>query len=135
MQVAHHLLLSHGVALQALRSQGCTAPLGIVLNQAPIHAATDSPEDLAKARLDDGLTIRWYMDALLLGSYPEDVLAFLGEDAPRCRRATWRPSASRSISSASTTTRATSPAPGRRWAPSSPAGKSPTWAGRSSRPD
>jgi beta-glucosidase len=56
--------------------------MGIVLNQAPIHAATDSPADLARARLDDGLTIRWYMDALLRGSYPDDVLAFLGEDAP-----------------------------------------------------
>ena len=83
MQVAHHLLLSHGVALQALRVAALRCPLGIVLNQAPIHAATDSPEDLAKARLDDGLTIRWYMDALLRGRYPEDVLAFLGEDAPQ----------------------------------------------------
>jgi beta-glucosidase len=83
MQVAHHLLLSHGLALQALRAQQCTAPLGIVLNQAPIHPATASPEDLARARLDDGLTIRWYMDALLRGCYPDDVLAFLGEDAPQ----------------------------------------------------
>jgi beta-glucosidase len=83
VQVAHHLLLSHGVALQALRSQRCTAPLGIVLNQAPIHAATNSPQDRAKAHLDDGLTIRWYMDALLRGRYPEDVLGFLGEDAPQ----------------------------------------------------
>jgi len=57
-------------------------PLGIVLNQSPSHAATDSAEDIAKARLDDGLTIRWYMDPLLLGTYPEDVLAFLGADAP-----------------------------------------------------
>jgi beta-glucosidase len=82
MQVAHHLLLSHGIALDALRAQGCRAPLGIVLNQSPIHAATDAPEDIAKARLDDGLTIRWYMDALLRGQYPQDVLDFLGEDAP-----------------------------------------------------
>ncbi len=82
MQVAHHLLLSHGIALDALRSQGCRAPLGIVLNQSPIHAATDSPADVAKARLDDGLTIRWYMDALLRGRYPQDVLDFLGEDSP-----------------------------------------------------
>ena len=85
MQVSHHLLLSHGVALQALRAQGCPAPLGIVLNQSPIHPATDSAEDHAKARLDDGLTIRWYMDPLLLGTYPEDVLSFLGEDAPQVR--------------------------------------------------
>jgi beta-glucosidase len=83
MQVSHHLLLSHGWALQAMRAQRCTAPLGIVLNQAPIHAATDSAEDLARARLDDGLTIRWYMDALLRGSYPQDVLEFLGSDAPQ----------------------------------------------------
>ena len=82
MQVSHHLLLSHGLALQSLRAQGCKAPLGIVLNQSPIHPATDSPEDLAKARLDDGLTIRWYMDPLLLGRYPEDVMSFLGADAP-----------------------------------------------------
>lgn len=83
MQVAHHLLLSHGIALQALRAEGCKAPLGIVLNQSPIHPATDSAEDRAKARLDDGLTIRWYMDALLEGRYPQDVLAFLGGDAPQ----------------------------------------------------
>jgi beta-glucosidase len=83
MQVSHHLLLSHGWALQAMRARRCAAPLGIVLNQAPIHAATDSAEDLARARLDDGLTIRWYMDALLRGSYPQDVLDFLGSDAPQ----------------------------------------------------
>ncbi|MDH4166239.1 MAG: GH1 family beta-glucosidase [Gammaproteobacteria bacterium] len=83
LQVAHHLLLSHGLASQAMRAQHCTAPLGIVLNQSPIHPATDSPQDLARARLDDGLTIRWYMDPLLRGRYPEDVLAFLGEDAPQ----------------------------------------------------
>jgi beta-glucosidase len=83
MQVAHHLLLSHGVALQAMRAGRCPAPLGIVLNQSPTHPATASAEDHAKARLDDGLTIRWYMDALLHGCYPEDVLAFLGEDAPQ----------------------------------------------------
>jgi beta-glucosidase len=85
MQASHHLLVSHGLALQALRAQGVAAPLGIVLNQSPSHAATDSSEDVAKARLEDGLTIRWYMDPLLLGSYPADVLAYLGADAPPVR--------------------------------------------------
>lgn len=82
MQAAHHLLLSHGLAAQAIRAQGTRAPVGIVLNQSPIHPATDSPEDAAKARLDDGLTIRWYMDSLLGRGYPQDVLDFLGNDAP-----------------------------------------------------
>jgi beta-glucosidase len=81
-QVSHHLLVSHGLALQALRSSGCAAPLGIVLNQSPIHPATASDTDRARARLEDGLLIRWYMDPLLLGSYPQDILEHLGDDAP-----------------------------------------------------
>ncbi len=82
-QVAHHLLLSHGLAVQALRAVGSRAQLGIVLNLAPIHAATGSDADLAKARLDDGRLVRWYMDPLFRGEYPADVLDFLGADAPR----------------------------------------------------
>lgn len=83
MQVSHHLLVSHGRAVQAMRAAGCRAPMGIVLNQSPIHPATDSETDHAKARLDDGLIIRWYMDPLLTGSYPADVIEHLGADAPQ----------------------------------------------------
>lgn len=82
-QVSHHLLLSHGLALRALRAQGCTAKLGIVLNLSPMHPATGSPEDLAKTRLEDGLLLRWYMDPLFHAAYPQDVLGHLGADAPR----------------------------------------------------
>jgi beta-glucosidase len=82
MQVAHHLLLSHGLALQALRADGCPARLGIVLNLSPIGPATDSPEDAAAARLEDGRTVRWYMDPLFHGRYPADVWQHLGADVP-----------------------------------------------------
>jgi beta-glucosidase len=82
-QVSHHLLLSHGLALQALRAAGSRAQLGIVLNLAPIHTATDSESDRVRARLDDGRLVRWYMDPLFKGEYPADVLEFLGADAPR----------------------------------------------------
>ena len=82
MRAAHHLLLSHGMAVRALREVGCKAELGIVLNLSPIHAATDSPQDLAKARLDDGRLVRWFMDPLYKASYPQDILEHLGADAP-----------------------------------------------------
>ena len=81
-QVSHHLLLSHGLALQALRAQGCSADLGIVLNLSPMHPATGSPADHAKTALEDGKLLRWYMDPLFKGRYPDDVLADLGADAP-----------------------------------------------------
>lgn len=83
MQVAHHLLLSHGLALQALRADGCRARLGIVLNLSPIGPATDSPEDRAAACLEDGRSVRWYMDPLFKGRYPDDVWEHLGADAPQ----------------------------------------------------
>jgi beta-glucosidase len=82
-QVSHHLLLSHGLALQALRAAGCRARLGIVLNLAPVQPATAAPADVEQARLEDGRLVRWYMDPLFHGSYPQDVLEDLGQDAPR----------------------------------------------------
>ncbi|WP_310385604.1 GH1 family beta-glucosidase [Roseateles sp.] len=81
-QVSHHLLLSHGLALRALREQGVSAKLGIVLNLAPMHPATDSAADRAQATLEDGRLLRWYVDPLFKASYPSDVLADLGADAP-----------------------------------------------------
>lgn len=83
MQVAHHLMLSHGEALTALRADGVRAPLGIVLNQAPVHPATALLEDREQARLEDGELVRWYMDPLFKGCYPEDVWETLGGDAPQ----------------------------------------------------
>jgi beta-glucosidase len=82
-QVSHHLLLSHGMAVQALRQSHPKLPLGIVLNLSPIYPASADEADVAKARLDDGMIVRWYMDALFHARYPADVLAHLGEDAPQ----------------------------------------------------
>ena len=82
-QVSHHLLLSHGLALRALRADGCKAKLGIVLNMAHAMPATDSEEDAAKCRLDDAKGRRWYADPLFKGRYPQEVLDELGRDAPQ----------------------------------------------------
>lgn len=84
MQVSHHLLLAHGHAIDAMRAQ-TRAPLGIVLNHTPSFPARPTPEDRRAARLDDGLNVRWYMDPLFMGSYPADVVAHLGADAPDIR--------------------------------------------------
>ncbi len=90
MQVSHHLLLSHGMAVQAMRAAGTRATLGIVLNQSPITAETDAPADRHEAAIADGLIVRWYMDALLKNSYPQDVLTHLGADAPVVREDDFR---------------------------------------------
>jgi beta-glucosidase len=82
IQVSHHLLVSHGLAVKALRADGARAPLGIVLNLAPAVPATDSAADRAQAAINDARARRWYTDPLFRGHYPEEVLAELGADAP-----------------------------------------------------
>ncbi len=81
-QVAHHLLLSHGLAVRALRAEGAKARLGLVLNMAHQMPLTDSAADQAKARLDDARGRRWYADPVFKGSYPAEILSELGADAP-----------------------------------------------------
>ncbi|RAR56660.1 broad-specificity cellobiase [Paraburkholderia unamae] len=81
--VAHHLLLSHGLAVQALRADGVKAPLGIVLNQSPAHGATNAPEDLAAASLEYAKFVRWYMDPIFKGKYPAEALHWYGESGPQ----------------------------------------------------
>src|SRR5882757_5448361 len=82
MQVSHHCLLSHGLAMKAMRSSRSNLDVGIVLNLSPVYSASDSPADTTLASREDGLLVRWYMDALLRGQYPADILEFLAADAP-----------------------------------------------------
>ncbi|MEO3790363.1 GH1 family beta-glucosidase [Nonomuraea sp. B10E15] len=70
---AHHLNLAHGLAVQAMGARR----VGGSVNLYAVTPATDSAEDLDAARRIDGLQNRFFLDALLLGSYPEDVLADL----------------------------------------------------------
>lgn len=81
-QASHHLLVSHGLAVKAIR-QHSRADVGIVLNMSPVYPATDSDLDAAHAKLEDGRLVRWYMDALFKSRYPVDVLEHLGADAPQ----------------------------------------------------
>jgi beta-glucosidase len=74
LRVAHHLLLSHGMAAQALRAEATGVPVGITLNLAPVRAASTSADDRAAATRMDGHLNRWFLDPVLRGRYPEDML-------------------------------------------------------------
>jgi beta-glucosidase len=71
---AHHLLLSHGWAVEAIRSGVADADVGITLNLAHAYPASPSPEDEAAAWHLDGEGNRWFLDPLFRGSYPADLL-------------------------------------------------------------
>ena len=76
---AHHLLLGHGHALEALRATVPSARVGTTLNLYSVRAASDTEADSDAARRIDGLSNRLFLDPVLKGSYPADVLDDLGE--------------------------------------------------------
>lgn len=74
VQVVHHLLLSHGLAVRAFRQIApASAKIGIALFLWPQEPATDRPRDMAAARRMDGLVNRQFLDPLFKGRYPEDL--------------------------------------------------------------
>ncbi len=75
LRAAHHLLLSHGWAAEVIRRNARDPEVGIVLILSPGHPATPSADDREAVRRFDGLFNRWYLDPLLRGSYPADVVA------------------------------------------------------------
>jgi beta-glucosidase len=78
---AHHLLVSHGLAVQALRSQVKT-PVGIAPNVMPAHPATGSEADARAARRFDGYFNRWFVEPLLGRGYPADMVELYGAAMP-----------------------------------------------------
>jgi beta-glucosidase len=72
---AHHLLLGHGLAMERFRALAPRAQAGITLNLFPVSAASPADEDAA--RRVDGLQNRIFLDPLLRGEYPADVLSDL----------------------------------------------------------
>ncbi|MEU8795354.1 GH1 family beta-glucosidase [Streptomyces sp. NPDC048643] len=81
LHAVHHLLLGHGEAVRRMQEQaGPEHDFGLTLNLTPSLPATDSSEDVAAARRADGLGIRLYLDPILLGTYPEDVVSDLAEE-------------------------------------------------------
>jgi beta-glucosidase len=73
LATAHHLLLSHGRAVEILRRNSPASEVGITLNLDSPYAFSDSPEDIAATRWVDGLHNRWFLDPLFRGSYPDDM--------------------------------------------------------------
>jgi beta-glucosidase len=74
LRASHHALLSHGAAVRAFRSGGHGGRIGITVDLTVAQPATDSADDVAAARRLDGHHNRWFLDSLLRGSYPEDML-------------------------------------------------------------
>lgn len=66
----HHVLLAHGTAIGALRSEGAKN-LSIVLNLEKAEAGGPTAEDAAAAEMGDALFNDWYLGGVAKGAYPD----------------------------------------------------------------
>jgi beta-glucosidase len=73
LAAAHHTLLSHGRAVHAYRAGGGRGEIGITLD---LTHVTGEPE---AARRLDGHRNRWFLDPVLRGGYPADLVELYEE--------------------------------------------------------
>lgn len=74
LQVSHNLLLAHGKAVLAYREMGYNGEIGITQNMTPMYPASQDEKDAAAAVRCDGYWNRWFVDPVLKGCYPQDIL-------------------------------------------------------------
>ncbi|MBU9722973.1 MULTISPECIES: GH1 family beta-glucosidase [Bacillaceae] len=75
LMAAHHLMLSHGKAVKAFRELGPNnGEIGITLNIEPTYPLEDTEECFQAAKIKDGFQNRWFMDPVMKGKYPADMV-------------------------------------------------------------
>jgi beta-glucosidase len=70
LAAAHHLLVAHGLAMQAIRAATPGTPAGIVLNFEPKRPASSHPLDLEAAAIEHDQFNRWFLDPVTGLDYP-----------------------------------------------------------------
>ncbi|TNM59983.1 glycosyl hydrolase family protein [Streptomyces sp. NP160] len=76
LAAVHHLNLAHGLAARAVREAAPGAQVALTLNLAWVRPEDEASEaDVDAARRIDGLQNRVFLDPVLRGTYPADVLA------------------------------------------------------------
>ncbi|MGZ8982682.1 MAG: GH1 family beta-glucosidase [Methylotenera sp.] len=82
LQVCHHVLLSHGMAIPAIRNNAPGAKIGIALSLHPLKSASGQQQDIDATIRHDGLRNRWFLDPLHGRGYPAEMWQMFGKDAP-----------------------------------------------------
>ncbi|HUO46226.1 MAG TPA: GH1 family beta-glucosidase [Acidimicrobiia bacterium] len=74
LRAGHHILLSHGLAVERLRSSNPEFSIGIALDCRPSFPASDREKDVAANRHFDGFRNRWFFDPVFGRGYPADIV-------------------------------------------------------------
>jgi beta-glucosidase len=89
LRAVHHVLLAHGLGVQALRAECPRTPVGLAPVGLPAIPASTDTRDVDAARdwtfrtaSRSVRTNAWWMDPIFLGEYPADGVALFAADMP-----------------------------------------------------
>ena len=74
LTASHHVLLSHGRAVEEIRSRVADPSVGIAIDCRPVEAMSQSEEDEVAAQHFDGFRNRWFFDPVFGKGYPDDMM-------------------------------------------------------------
>ncbi len=77
----HQLMRAHGAAVSAYRAAG-RHRIGLVVNLEPKYPASDDPADRAATACADAYMNRQYLDAVMLGRYPDEMREIFADAWP-----------------------------------------------------
>jgi beta-glucosidase len=79
LSAAHHLMLAHGLGIQAWRSERSDTSLGIVLNPELCDPASQTPADVAAAKLAEFERNECFLNPLFGREWPLELSAQMGD--------------------------------------------------------
>ena len=71
---SYHMMLAHYETIKLYRSMNLGGKIGAVNHYVPTYGATDDPKDLAAADRYREFYSGWWMEPMLLGTYPQIIL-------------------------------------------------------------
>ncbi len=82
LQAQHHILVAHGLSVQAIRAANPSVDVGVVLSFWPMEPATDDPADIAAAEQAWDTREAAFIHPVLKGYYPPQFFDAAGENLP-----------------------------------------------------
>ncbi len=82
-QAAHHILLSHGKAVQVFRQGGHQGEIGLILNLNGLVPASDKEEDRRATQRVHDETHALFLDPVFKGHYPQALFDYIGAHQPK----------------------------------------------------
>lgn len=77
--VLHHTILAHCEAVDSYRKKGLDGKIGIIMDVIPVYPRSQNPADVEAASMADLFYTRSLNEPILLGKYPEELIAVLKE--------------------------------------------------------